>query len=112
MKFKESSVTTQKEILKRKLGGELFEEIELDSSAFTSGVCKAGNPIAADGKIDNKSSSPTPIGILLSDVYEDNPNGTILRAFGVVNLTNANENAGITIDDAVKAALSNIVFES
>ena len=29
MKFTETSVTTQKEILKRKLGGELFEEITL-----------------------------------------------------------------------------------
>jgi hypothetical protein len=51
MKFTESSVTTQKEILKRKLGGELFEEIKLDSTAFTNGVCKAGNPIAVDGKV-------------------------------------------------------------
>ena len=42
MKFKESSVTTQKEILKRKLGGELFVPIKLDASAFTEGVCKAG----------------------------------------------------------------------
>ena len=39
MKFTETSVTTQKEILKRKLGGELFEEITLDSTAFTNGVC-------------------------------------------------------------------------
>ena len=38
MKFKESSVTTQKEILKRKLGGELFVPVKLDDSAFTEGV--------------------------------------------------------------------------
>ena len=50
MKFKKSSVTSQKEILKRKLGGELFEEIKLDDSAFTIGVCKAGNTISAEGK--------------------------------------------------------------
>ena len=49
MKFTEKSVTTQLEILKRKLGGELFEEIKLDDTAFTEGVCKAGSPIAADG---------------------------------------------------------------
>ena len=30
MKFKKTSVTSQKEILKRKLGGELFEEITLE----------------------------------------------------------------------------------
>ena len=39
MKFTETSVSTQKEILKRKLGGELFEGITLDASAFTNGVC-------------------------------------------------------------------------
>lgn len=111
MKFTESTVTTQKEILKRKLGGELFEEVTLDSTAFTSGVCKAGNPIAADGKVDNSSSSPKSVGILLTDVYEDNPNGTILKAFGVVNTANANANANITIDEAVKTALPLIVFE-
>jgi hypothetical protein len=108
MKFKESSVTTQKEILKRKLGGELFEEITLDTTAFTSGVCKAGNPIAADGKVDNATA---PVGILLSDVYETNPNGTILKAFGVVNEKNANANANITIASEVKTALPLIVFE-
>lgn len=108
MKFTESSVTTQKEILKRKLGGELFEEISLDASAFTAGVCKAGNPISAEGKVDNATA---PIGILLSDVYDSNPNGTILKAFGVVNEANANANASITIASAAKTALPLIVFE-
>ena len=108
MKFTESGVTTQKEILKRKLGGELFEEIKLVSGAFTNGVCKAGNPISATGTVDNTTS---PVGILLTDVYEDNPNGTILKAFGVVNETNANANASITLAEAAKKALPLIVFE-
>jgi hypothetical protein len=108
MKFTESSVTTQKEILKRKLGGELFEEIKLDSTAFTNGVCKAGNPIAVDGKVDNATA---PVGILLNDVYDSNSNGTILKAFGVVNEANANANASITIATATKTALPLIVFE-
>ena len=108
MKFSKSSVTTQKEILKRKLGGELFEEITLHDDAFTNGVCKAGIPIAAGGKVDNATA---PVGILLNDVYDSNPNGTILKAFGVVNTTNANENASITISQAVKTALPLIVFE-
>lgn len=108
MKFKETSAMTQLEILKRKLGGELFEEITLDSSAFTDGVCKAGNPIAKSGKVDNATA---PIGILLTDVYEENPNGTIVKAFACVNETNANANANITIASAVKTALPLIVFE-
>lgn len=120
MKVQNKIVTTQKEILKRKLGGELFEEITLDSSAFTDGVCKAGSPIAADGKFVNgrttegdsvSANDAAPVGILLTDVYEENPNGTIVKAFACVNTANANANAGITIADAVKTALSLIVFE-
>lgn len=115
MKFKETSVSTQKEILKRKLDGALFEGITLDASAFTNGVCKAGNPIDANGKAVNGRTGVTtdaaPVGILLSDVYEDNPNGTIVKAFACVNEANANANASITIADSVKTALKLIVFE-
>ena len=112
MKFKESTVTTQKEILKRRLGGELFEEITLDSTAFENNVCKAGNPIDAAGKKVNAASSDgTAVGILLTDVYDSNPNGTIVKAFACVNEANANANAGITIAASVKTALSLIVFE-
>lgn len=108
MKYTETNVTTQKEILKRRLGGELFAPIKLDTSAFTAGVCKAGNPIAKDGKVDNATA---PIGILLNDVYEENPNGTIVKAFAVVNEANANANAGITLAGAAKTAMPLIVFE-
>lgn len=108
MKYTETNVTTQKEILKRRLGGELFAPIKLDTSAFTAGVCKAGNPVAKDGKVDNATA---PIGILLNDVYEENPNGTIVKAFAVVNEANANANAGITLASAAKTAMPLIVFE-
>ena len=108
MKFAEKSVTTQKEILKRKLGGELFVPITLSETAFTNGVCKAGNPIAADGTVDNASD---PVGILVNDVYKENPNGTILKAFGVVNTVNAKTNTGISIASAAITKLPLIVFE-
>lgn len=108
MEFKTTSVNSQKEILKRKLGGELFKPVTLDSTAFTSGVCKAGTPIAKDGKIDNATA---PIGLLLTDVYEQNPNGTLVVAYATINEANANENAGITISDETKTVLSNLVFE-
>ena len=112
MKFKESTVTTQKEILKRRLGGELFDKIKLDASAFTDGVCKAGNPISAEGKkVNGGGSDAAAVGILLNDVYDTNPNGTIVKAFACVNEANANANAGITIAAAVKTALHLIVFE-
>ena len=121
MKFKKTSVTSQKEILKRKLGGELFEEITLDASAFTDGVCKAGSPIAADGKFVNGRTTgvdsvsvndAAPVGILLTDVYKDeNPNGIILIAFGVLNSANNQTSTGEAVAEAVKTALPLIVFE-
>ena len=112
MKYTETNVSTGKEILKRKLGGELITPITIDKSAFTDGVCKAGNPISKEGKkVNGGASDGDPIGILLNDVYEENPNGAIVRAFASVNEANANANAGITIATAVKTKLSNIVFE-
>ena len=112
MKFTESSVTTQKEILKRRLGGELFEEITLDSTAFTNHVCKAGKPIDATGKkVNAESSDGAAVGILLTDVYDSNLNETIVKAFARVSDTNSNTNAGITIASGVKTSLPPIVYE-
>lgn len=109
MKFESKNITTQLEILKRKLGGELFVPVTLAEAAFTNGICKAGNPIAADGTIDNVGTNV--VGILLNDVSNENPNGTIVKAFACVNETNCNANAGITLAEAVKTALPLIVFE-
>lgn len=108
MKFSNDSVLGTKEILKRKLGGELFVEITIPSSSFTDGVLKAGNPVNASGAPVNNG---TAVGIVLNDVTEDRPIATIVKAFAAVNVANANANAGITIDDAVKTALPLIVFE-
>lgn len=108
MEFKEYKVTMQPEILHRHLGGELVAPITLDDSAFTDGVCKAGYPISAAGKAVNDG---TAVGILLTDVRKERPVGTIVKAFACINTTNANANAGITIADAVKTALPNIVFD-
>lgn len=113
MKYTQKNYASAPEILKRKLGGEYFVPITLNFTSVTADadgnfVVKAGSPISAAGVVDNATA---PIGILLSDVYKDNPNGTLLKAFGVVNLTNAEANSGLTIATAVKTALSNIYFE-
>lgn len=108
MKFNETEVNMQPEILKRKLGGELFEEIELDFSAVQGGVVKAGTPISAKGVAANTADA---IGILYTDVYEENPNGTIIRAFACVNEANCSANSGLTLSEAAKGALPLIVFE-
>lgn len=104
MVFNSNPIGNSKEILKRKLGGELFAPQTLADAAFTDGVCKAGNPIAADGTVANGA---TAIGILVNDVYKENPNGTLLKAFGVVN----SANAPVVYDEGVKTALNLVVFE-
>ena len=108
MKFKTTEVNMQPEILKRKLGGELFEEITLDFTDVEGGVVKAGTPISKAGVVANTADA---IGILYTDVTEDNPNGTIVRAFACVNEANCNANSGLTLADEAKAAISLIVFE-
>jgi len=106
MKFAKNSVSMTPEILKRRLGGELIVPITI--TGFTNGVCKAGSPIGANGAVANTSSA---VGILLNDVYAENPNGALIKAFATVNLANANANSGLTIADAVKTALPHIIFE-
>ena len=106
MLVKNKSVTTAPEILKRKLGAEYLTPITI--TEFADGVCKAGSPIGADGTIQNGASA---VGILLYDVYEENPNGSLIKAFAVVNTANAEANTGLTIDSAVKTALPMVIFE-
>lgn len=106
MLVKNTNVNSTPEILKRKLGGELFVPITITD--FTDGVCKAGSPISDAGAVANDA---TAVGILLYDVYEENPNGSLVKAYATINLANAEANSGLTIDDAVKTALANVTFE-
>lgn len=108
MKFKTTEVNMQPEILKRKLGGELFKEVTLDFSDVTGSVVKAGTPISSAGVAANTADA---VGILYTDVYEDNPNGTIIKAFACVNEANCNANSGLTLSVEAKGALPLIVFE-
>jgi len=106
MVVSQKSIVSTPEILKRKLGGELLVPITI--TAFSNGVVKAGSPIGADGTVKNTADA---IGILLNDVYEENPNGSLIKAFATVNLANAEANSGLTIASAVKTALADIKFE-
>ena len=106
MLVKNTNVTTTPEILKRKLGAEYLVPVTI--ADFTDGVCKAGSPIGTDGAVANSADA---VGILLYDVYEQNPNGSLIKAFAVVNTANAEANTGLTIDDAVKTALPMVIFE-
>jgi hypothetical protein len=106
MLVKNTNVQTTPEILKRKLGAEYLVPVTI--TAFDNGVCKAGSPIGADGTVQNGASA---VGILLYDVYEQNPNGSLVKAFAVINTANAEANTGLTIDSAVKTALPMVIFE-
>ena len=68
---------------------------------------KAGTPIGADGTADNTG---TVVGILLFDVIEKRPQGTLLKK-AYINEDVAESHSGITYDSAVKAALPMVVFE-
>lgn len=119
MKFNNSKIEITGEILKRKLGGELFAPVVLASTMFSeSNVVKAGTPINASGvtATTTSASGSTPasndaIGILLNDVYDVNPNGSLIKAFATINATYAQSHASVSYDDTLKATLSNIVFE-
>lgn len=107
MLVKSTKINQTPEILKRLLGGELLVSATIADASFTNGVCKAGTPIDANGAIANDA---TVEGILLYDVYEENPNGSLVKAYAVINLAKAEENSGLTIADAVKTALD-VTFE-
>ena len=98
MKYSEVSAPSDVEILYN--SEYVGKALTLDSTAFTSGVCKAGTPMAADGK---------KVGVLLRDVYEDRPQGTIVIG-GYINTTKAQTHSGVTVDAAAKTAMKNVVF--
>ena len=112
MQYKSASFGGDVQILKRPP----FEgvPITLDFSSVSDvdpatgfKVVKAGTPISVAGVTSNDGDA---IGILLWDVLEDRPQGTILKK-AYINLAVAEAHCGLTIDDAVKAALPMVVFE-
>ena len=70
-------------------------------------VVKAGTPIGSEGVVDNTG---TVVGILLHDVTEDRPQGTLLKK-AYIKTSVAQEHSGVTIEHAVKTALPMVVFE-
>ena len=111
MQYEQTKYVGDVQILKRKP----FEAIPMTLD-FTSvetklangkKVVKAGTRIGATGTVDNTA---TVVGILLHDVTEDRPQGTLLKK-AYINTAVAKEHSGVTIEAAVKTALPMIVFE-
>ena len=80
--------------------------LTLDSAAFTDGVCKAGTPIAVNG---TKANDATAIGVLLADVHEERPQGTVVIG-GYIHTARAQKHSGVTIAETAKSAMKNVVF--
>ena len=110
MQFEQTSYAGDVQILKRKP----FEAVPmtLDFTSVTATlngkkIVKAGTPIGSAGVSDN---TVTVVGILLHDVTEDRPQGTLLKK-AYINKSVAENHSGVTYADAVKTALPMIVFE-
>ena len=111
MQYEQTEYVGDVQILKRKP----FEAIPmtLDFTSVTQKkkkkkkVVKARTPIGKTGVADNTA---TVVGILLHDVTEDRPQGTLLKK-AYINTEVAKAHSGVTIETAVKTALPMIVFE-
>jgi len=111
MQFEQTSYLGDVQILKRIPfeGIPMTLDFENVTDTLDNGkkVVKAGTPIGADGTEDNTA---TVVGILLHDVVETRPQGTILKK-AFINTAVAEAHSGVTYDAAVKTALPMIVFE-
>ena len=92
------------------------DAITLDATAFTSGVCLAGTPIAIGGTVavtteatESDPASSDVYGILLHDVYSDRPQGTVVIG-GYINKAKAEEHIDDEYDTVMMATLKNVVF--
>lgn len=74
-------------------------------------VVRAGMPIDGSGKPQNATPWAGAVGILLHDVYESRPQGTILKK-AYINKTAAQANASVTYDTTLEGLFPMIVFET
>ena len=111
MQYEQTKYVGDVQILKRKP----FEAIPMTLDFSSVGtklangkkVVKAGTPIGSTGVADNTA---TVVGILLHDVTEDRPQGTLLKK-AYIDTAVAQAHSGVEIAAAVKTALPMIVFE-
>lgn len=92
-----------------------FTSVATTDSDTGEKVVKAGMPITSAGAEAKTTPWTGAIGILLHDVYESRPQGTILKR-AYINTGRAQTNSGLTYDDDLVAVLinagCNIIFES
>lgn len=88
-----------------------FTSVTTEDDDTGEKVVRAGMPISAAGTEVKKTPWTGAVGILLHDVYESRPQGTILKK-AYINETAAEANASVTYDDALYKLLPMIVFET
>lgn len=111
MKVTNYKVGTQVEILNRLPFEGVPMTIDFSSVSDTDAdtgekVVKAGTPINQSGVPQKSTPFTGAVGILLHDVYESRPQGTILKK-AYINHKRVTTHAGITYDAALVAALVN-----
>ena len=111
MHFETTEYLGDVQILKRKPFEGIAITLDFSGVAETISngkkIVKAGTPIGEGGVADNTASV---IGILLHDVVEDRPQGTVLKK-AYINTAIAEKHSGVTYNAAVKTALPMVVFE-
>ena len=86
MEFRTTKIGKQPEILKRKLGGELFVAASFNGffEANPDAVMIPAGVRVVDHLADERQSGGQVNGILLNDVYRSNPHGSVVVAFANV----------------------------
>lgn len=112
MEFKTTKIGMQPEIRKRVTDGDITIPLDIDFADVNDTdngekIVKAGTPISKAGKAANDA---TAYGILLTDVRESRPVGTVVT-HGSINEAVAKEWSGVTVADEAKTALKLVVFE-
>ena len=111
MGYKSTSVGLGTEILNRTKFDGVSMTIDFTSNTSTDSetgekLVKAGTPIDKDGKAIAATPWTGAVGILLHDVYEGRPQGTILKK-AYINHKRVTAHTGITYDAKLVAALVN-----
>ena len=111
MQFEQVAYAGDVQILKRRPFEGIAATLDFTDVATKNAngkkVVKAGTPIGAAGTADNTA---TVVGMLLHDVVEDRPQGTLLKK-AYINTAVAEAHAGIEYAAGVKTALPMVVFE-
>lgn len=88
-----------------------FTSVDTEDADTGEKVVYAGTPIDSSGKPQKTTPWTGAVGILLHDVYESRPQGTILKK-AYINKTAAQANASVTYDEALYKLFPMIVFET